>query len=127
MKSIHDYLEKAYETWADRPYIHTNDQGVWHAAAFRKVIDDIRALSRSLLQLGLGRRNIMICSENSYEWTILYLGIMGYVGTCVPVDREWTSYDFCHTLSVIDTAAVFYSRAKSACMDELQEQYPDIS
>ncbi len=127
MKSIHDYLEKAYETWADRPYIHTKEQGVWHAKTFREVIDDVRALSRSLLQLGLGHRNIMICSENSYEWTILYLGIMGYVGTCVPVDREWTSYDFCHTLSVIDTAAVFYSRAKSACMDELQEQYPDIS
>ena len=127
MKSISTYLDHAYETWAGCPYIHTKEQGSWHARTFREVINDIRSLSKGLLLQGFRHKNLMICSENSYEWTVLYLGIMGYVGTCVPVDKEWTSYDLRHTLSAIPIAAVFYSRAKSACMEELKAQYPNIS
>jgi len=52
---------------------------------------------------------------------------MGYVGTCVPVDREWTAYDIQNTLSAIPVSAVFYSRSRKERFLSLQKQYPDIS
>ena len=116
MKSISEYLEEDRIKWSTRPYLTVKD-GTWQTRTFRQVIDQIQDLSRGLLLHGFQNKNIMIFSENSYEWILLYLGIMGYVGTCVPVDKEWTPYDLNHTLSVLDTAAVFYSRSRSACID----------
>lgn len=127
MKSICEYLDEDDTKWADLPYIYTKEQNAWRPRTFHEVICDVRSLAKGLLLKGYHRKNLMICSENSYEWMILYLGIMGYVGTCVPVDKEWTPYDFCNTLSVLDTAAVFYSRSKSACMEQTAEEYPHIT
>lgn len=127
MKSICEYLNEDHVKWADRPYIYTKEQNVWHPRTFGEVIEDVRNLARGLLLQGYQHKNLMIYSENSYEWIILYLGIMGYVGTCVPVDKEWTPYDFHNTLSALDTAAVFYSRSKTACMEQTAEEYPQIS
>lgn len=126
MKSISEYLEEDRIKWSTRPYLTVKD-GTWQTRTFRQVIDQIQDLSRGLLLHGFQNKNIMIFSENSYEWILLYLGIMGYVGTCVPVDKEWTPYDLNHTLSVLDTAAVFYSRSRSACIDSLREHYPDTA
>lgn len=126
MKSISEYLEEDRIKWSTRPYL-TVKNGTWQTRTFRQVIDQIQDLSRGLLLHGFQNKNIMIFSENSYEWILLYLGIMGYVGTCVPVDKDWTPYDLNHTLSVLDTAAVFYSRFRSGCIDSLREHYPDTA
>ena len=126
MKSISEYLEEDYIKWADRPYISTKENGIWHSRTFQETIDEIRCLSKALLAKGFGGKNIMLCSENSREWILLYFAIMGYVGTCVPVDKEWTSYDLQNTLSAIPVTAVFYSRSRRERFLPLQEQYPDI-
>ncbi len=125
MKSISEYLSEDYAKWADRPYISTKENGVYRACTFREAIDDIRAISRALLSRGLADKNVMLCSENSREWILLYFAIMGYVGTCVPVDKEWTTYDLQNTLSAIPVSAVFYSRSRKERFLPLQAQYPD--
>ncbi len=126
MKSISEYLEEDYIKWADRPYISTKENGVWRSRTFRETIDDIRNLSKALLTRGFSDKNLMLCSENSREWILLYFAIMGYVGTCVPVDKEWTAYDLQNTLSSIPVSAVFYSRSRKERLLPLQKQYPDI-
>ena len=125
MKSISEYLEDDYRKWADRPYISTKESGVWRSFTFQETIDDIRALSISLSARGLTGKNIMLCGENSREWILLYFAVMGYVGTCVPVDKEWTAYDFQNTLSAIPVAAIFVSRSRIKRFEPLMERYPD--
>lgn len=127
MKTISEYLNEDYGKWADRPWIHTRQGDGWQACTFGRAIDEIRSLSRTLLKKGLQNKNLMLCSENSREWFLLYLGIMGYVGTCVPVDPTWTKYDLSHTLSVIPVSAVFYSREQKKRMRAMKEEHPDIS
>ena len=127
MKSISEYLENDKNKWAHRPYISTKENGVWRTRTFREVIDDIQGLSKSLLARGLEQKTIMICSENSYEWILLYFGIMGYVGTCVPVDKEWTAWDLQNTLSAVSVSAIFYSRSRGERFRSVMEQTPDIS
>ena len=91
MKTISDYLEEDYIKWADRPYISakrwvlcskdrplTVEKDAFESRTFREVIDDIRYLSKALLNRGFEHKNIMLCSENSPEWILLYFAIMGY-------------------------------------------------
>ncbi|MDE6897527.1 MAG: long-chain fatty acid--CoA ligase, partial [Lachnospiraceae bacterium] len=115
MKTISEYLEEDCEKWADHPWIRTRGKEGWEDCTFREAVDAVRSISKSLLKKGLHHKNLMLCSENSREWILLYLGIMGYVGTCVPVDPTWTGYDLEHTMSVIPVSAVFYSRARKDC------------
>ncbi len=125
MKTISEYLEEDCEKWADHPWIRTRGKEGWEDCTFREAVDAVRSISKSLLKKGLHHKNLMLCSENSREWILLYLGIMGYVGTCVPVDPTWTEYDLEHTMSVIPVSAVFYSRARKDCMEPLKDRYPD--
>ena len=126
MKSISEYLEENKVKWANRPYINTKENGIWRSRTFRETTEDIHGLSKALLARGLEHKNIMLCSENSYEWILLYFSIMGYVGTCVPVDKEWTAWDLQNTLSAISVSAVFYSRSRRDRFLPVMEQNPTI-
>lgn len=126
MKSISEYLEEDYIKWTDRPYISTKENGAFQACTFREIIDDVRHLAKALLVRGLEGRNIMLCSENSREWILLYFAVMGYVGTCVPVDKEWTAYDLQNTLSAIPVSAVFVSRSRLERFAPLWASHPEI-
>lgn len=125
MKCISEYLADDYDKWADRPYISTKENGSFRSFTFRETIDDIRALSRSLITRGFHHKNIMLCGENSREWILLYFAVMGYVGACVPVDREWTAHDFQNTLSAIPVSAVFVSRSRLERFEALRNRFPD--
>lgn len=126
MKSIHDYLEDDLHKWTNRPYISVKSGQHYQAHTFQETIQDIRHLAQALLQLHLQGKKLVICADNSYEWIVLYLSIMGYVGTCVPVDKEWTAYDFAHTFSAIKVSAVFYSHSRKDQIYSLSAQYPKI-
>lgn len=127
MKPIHEHLEEDLKKWPSRPYIYTKVDGVYHPRTFREVIADVQNLSRALLARGLRGKNLMICSENSYEWIALYFAVMSYVGTCVPVDKESTSHDLRNIIRALPVAVVFYSRAKSAQVEPLRNAHPEIS
>ena len=125
MKSICEYIEEDKEKWAALPYISAKRDGRFVTRTFSQVIDDVQSLAKALLAEGIGG-NIMLYSQNSYEWAVADLAIMGYVGVCVPIDREWTSRDICNTLSVIDVDAIFYEKARQQIIREVQEKLPDI-
>lgn len=125
MKCISEYLADDYYKWADRPYISTKENGSFRSFTFRENIDDIRALSRSLTARGFHHKNIMLCGENSREWILLYFAVMGYVGTCVLVDKEWTAHDFQNTLSALPVSAVFVSRSRMERFESLGNRFPD--
>lgn len=127
MKTIHEYLEEDKVKWADRPWIRTRRGDGWEDCTFCEAVDEMKSLSRALIGRGFRDGNVMLCSGNSREWILLYLGIMGYVGTCVPVDPTWTEYDMGHTMSVIPVSAVFYSRMQKDRMEILKSRYPDIA
>ncbi len=125
MKSIAQYLAEDMEKWGGLPYISTKRDGVFVHRSFAEVIGDVRDLAKALTAEGIGG-NVMLYSPNSYEWMIADLSIMGYVGTCVPIDKEWTANDILNTLGVIDISALMYSKAKAGVIDEVRAQHPDI-
>lgn len=125
MKSICEYIEEDKEKWAALPYISVKEGGHFVSRTFRQVMDDVQSLARALLAEGIGG-NVMLYSQNSYQWAVADLAIMGYVGVCVPIDRDWTAYDVCNTLSAIRVEAVFYEKERQQVIREVQEKFPDI-
>lgn len=130
MKSIGEYLEEDYKKWGDNPYISIWIGTSYQARTFRETIEDVWCFAGGLLHnqdgATLQNKNIMLYSENSYEWMVIDLAIMGYIGTCVPVDKEWTAYDISHAMNSIDVAACFYSKAKEVTIKELKKHYPNV-
>lgn len=125
MKSICEYIEEDKEKWAALPYISTKRNGCFVSRTFSQVMDDVQNLARALLAERISG-NVMLYSQNSYEWAVTDLAIMGYVGVCVPIDREWTAYDICNTLSVIAVEAIFYEKERQQIIRDVQERFPDI-
>lgn len=125
MKSICEYLEEDKEKWESLPYISVKKGGSFTTRTFGQVIDDVQCLARILTAEGIGG-NIMLYSGNSYEWMVADLAIMGYVGVCVPVDREWTAYDLFNTLAAVSVSAIFYERERQSVIDKVQKKFPEI-
>lgn len=125
MKSICEYIEEDKEKWAALPYISVKTDGRFASRTFSQVMGDVQSLARALLAEGISG-NVMLFSQNSYEWAVTDLAIMGYVGVCVPIDREWTGCDVCNTLSVISVEAVFYEKDRRQVIGEVQRKFPDI-
>ena len=126
MKVICEYLAEDKEKWGNMPYISEKKDGVWVSRSFAETIDGAAALAARLISMGLGGKNIMLFAENSYEWAVISLGVMGYTGTFVPIDKTWTAFDIENTLSVIDVGAIFYDKKREAVIDELREKYRQI-
>lgn len=126
MKSIAQYLEEDLRKWKDKDYIWTKKQGTFISTSFGETITHIHQMAKALTGRGYQNKNIMIYSENSYQWMVLDLCIMGYVGVSVPIDKEWTSHDLIGTLNSIDVSLIFYSESKKEVIREVTELYEQI-
>ncbi len=124
MQSISEYLAEDYKKWKDKPYIWTKQEGKYQCQTFGQTIEDVYKTANWLLNKGLGGKNIIIYAPNSYAWMVLDLAIMGYVGTCMPIDKEWTTYDLNHVMSALEVGAVLYSSTKEKEVTPLKAHYP---
>lgn len=127
VKAICEYLAEDKEKWGNKPYISVKKNGVFVSRSFAETIDDAVALATRLMEMGLSDKNVMLYAENSYEWAVISLGVMGYTGTFVPIDKTWTAFDIENTLSVIHTSGIFYDKAREAVIAQLREKYPQIT
>lgn len=125
MKSIGNLLEENLKMRAELPYIFVKENGLFKMRTFGEVIIDVQNLARGFLCEGVSG-NVMLFSENSYEWLTAYLAVQAYVGVVVPVDCMWTTYDIKNTLSVIEINTVLYSNAHRSVIDELSPEFPNI-
>ncbi len=126
MKTICEYLNDDKKKWAELPYIFVKKNGKFSGRNFSEIVDDVEALAAALIYGNLSGKNIMLFSPNSYEWAVIALSVMGYVGTLVPIDKEWTSFDVENALSAIEINAVFYDASKENVISEIREKYPTI-
>ncbi|MDE5576838.1 MAG: AMP-binding protein [Oscillospiraceae bacterium] len=125
MKSICEYLEEDKIKWNELPYISAKKDGKFVTRTFGEVVDDVQSLARSLISEGVCG-NIMLYSQNSYEWTVADLAVMGYAGVCVPIDSQWTAFDIMNTLSVIEINTVLYEKSREDVMVEVRKSHPEI-
>lgn len=111
--------------WSGFPYISVKENGCFKTRTFGEVISAVRALAKGLVSVGVSG-NVMLYSENSYEWLISYLAVPAYIGTIVPIDCLWTAFDIRNTLSAIDVDTVLYSKARADVINSIKPEYQGV-
>lgn len=123
MNNINGYLNDALKKWGENPYIFTKKSGKFVSESFSETINDVRAVAKALLSEFPTGSKFMIYSENSYEWAVLDLAIMGYCGISIPVDKDWTAHDIENTLNFIRTDVLFYSESHAGIISKIAEKH----
>ncbi|MBQ8966885.1 AMP-binding protein [Ruminococcus sp.] len=122
MMSIAAYLERDASQWADKDFITYKNT----THTFKDLAKDVKAAAGYLCDR-LGRNStVAIYAENSYEWTVIYLAMTAYVGTFMPIDKEWVEHDLRNTLSFIAPDALIYSAATAEKAEKIKADHPNI-
>lgn len=127
MESIDGYLKKALEKWGSKPYITAKINKSFCTKTFSEVIDDVCSVAHYLSSQYENNAKYIIYSENTYEWMILDLAIMGYCGVCIPVDKEWTQHDIENMMNFVKVDVMFYSASKSNIINAIKNKYTDTN
>lgn len=125
-RTIQGILKEDYYKWKNREYIFTRVDGTFKAKTFGQTIYDVLALAEVLLSMGLRNKNIALYGENSYEWMVSDLAIMGYVGTNVAIDKEWKEYSVEYAIKRTDIKCLIYSESKKDIINNLKTKYDII-
>jgi long-chain acyl-CoA synthetase len=88
------------QSLGDRPCTYQRRDNHWHSTSWRKTAEQIRALARGLITLGIqpGDR-VALVAENRPEWLIADLAIMSAGGITVPAFATNTTEDHRHILT----------------------------
>ena len=87
-----------------RPNPHRADTSY---RSFRRLRNDVRALSASLLAMGCHGKHCALIGKFSYEWVITYLSVLSIGGVLVPLDRDWGAADLADTVAKADAEFLF--------------------
>ncbi len=79
---------------------------------------DTIALGCALTELGISCDHVACIGDNSYNWLVSFLTMLGSSGVFVPIDRELPPADIKNILNSSDSTAVFYSNSYDNIMDE---------
>lgn len=126
MYTVKTVLKENYSKWFEKPYIYTKKEGKYEYKTFGEITEDTIYLAEALKSYNLINYNIIIYGENSYEWLISDLAVMGFCGISIGVDKEWKERDVSKIIDRVDASAIIYSEKKQEVIDSLKEKHPDV-
>lgn len=125
MKTIQTLIQFAYQKFGNEPFLYQKKQEEFESYTYKKVIQDILALSETFLSYHLADKYVIIYGRNSYEWLISWTSIIGYVGVAIPVDDTWTSFNLEQILKKIPVDCILYTGHEKE-IEELKKRYSKI-
>lgn len=126
MRTISGLLSDNAARWGERPYIFVKRGGGFEGISFSRLAEDTGRFAAAIEVQGLSGGNIMLFSKNSYEWIVIALAVIGYTGTLVPIDCEWTAFDLEHAMTAVAADAIFYERDKACIAESIREKFPNV-
>lgn len=69
--------------------------------------DDVRALGSALISRGLVGKHVALVGKISYQWILIYFGVMAAGAVLVPLDRDWKEDDLADTAKNADVEFIF--------------------
>lgn len=118
--SFAELIETGYRDFKDKIFCCEKENGSFKSKTYGEFYEDVHALSEKLLDMGLKGKKIMLYGKNSYNWMVVYLSVISYVGIIVPVDKEWKKRDISHILSDMDIDFILYS-------DDIKDNLADVT
>ncbi|MBR1852730.1 MAG: AMP-binding protein [Lachnospiraceae bacterium] len=124
--TMEDFLQRDYEKWGERPYLHEKKNDVERVLTFGEFICQVNYFATYLLQCGYAGKNIGIFSPNSLEWMIADIAVMNYVGVSAGFNKDWNYENMVYALRKCDIACLLYHEDFEALVQRAKEEYPEL-
>lgn len=107
-----DMLDDLATKYGDQPAISWFSRKQQETVvSYRQLVEDVKYLQETLIDMGLAGKHIAIVGENCYEWLLVYFAANYCGSTAVCVDVEQSDETIRHMLAAADTDAIFLSPA----------------
>ena len=124
--NIDSLLKSGCEKFKNKGYIYEKQNGEYVKKTFGEFNCDVLSFASFLIGKGLTKENIALYGPNSYNYMVADIAIMGYVGTCVSISKEWKTYDIANAFRKIDIKALVYDETKEKEIIKLKKLFPLI-
>ncbi|MBE7018894.1 MAG: long-chain fatty acid--CoA ligase [Ruminococcaceae bacterium] len=124
--NIDALLKRGKEQFGTRKYIYEKHQGKFVAKKYADFVFDVYAFASLLMEKGLSDCNIGLYGPNSYLYMVADIAVMGYVGTCVAISKEWKYYDLENTVTKLKLSAILYDSSKEEEIRPLKAVFPTV-
>ena len=84
---------------------------VYENISYLQMKKDVESFGKYLIKNNLSGKRIAVIGKNSYEWILIYLGVLSSGGVIVPLDRGLLDYEIDEQLSRSEAEAIFYGEA----------------
>lgn len=103
-------LEKSVEKFRDRVAFWTRmSTNEACPRTYSEAYSDVCGLGTSLIRRGMQDKRIAIIGENSYEWVISYLAVIGGVGAAIPLDKSLSINELKYFLNITGCCCAIFS------------------
>lgn len=124
--NIATLLKLNAERFRNDNYIYEKIDGKYEAHTHKEFVRDVHNFAGYLKSLGLTDKKTGIYAKNSYDYMVADIAVMGYVGICATLSKEWELFDLVHSIELLNLEAIIYSQDKAEIIIKLKERYPDM-
>ncbi len=89
---------------------------------YEKYVEDVKALSTSLLDLGKENKNVVLIGKNSYEWCTAYMAITTGNMVVVPLDKALPDSEIETLVTRSEAELVFFDKKYLDVMKKLKNE-----
>lgn len=75
--------------------------------SFKKLRDDVRALTSELISMGVTGKHVAVIGKFSYEWVLTYNSVLSAGAILVPLDRDWSADELSETVKRAEAEYLF--------------------
>lgn len=127
IRDTRELLRRAKELYGDKAAFRQiiDKKNEW-SVSFSGLWDDVNAFGTGLYDLGLQDKHIAVIGENSIEWVVSYMAIVGGLGVAIPMDKELDPHTIAIQLNKSDCEAVICSGKYAKKVTTALEECPQI-
>lgn len=123
---IKQILESLYKNRKEQLYVFEKKNGSFKGTDYGTFIEETVGFAEYLLSRGMQQRKIMIFGENSKDWMVADLAVLGFVGVSVGVPKEWRPDDILYFVEKLDVACIIYSETMAEVVETVRAGKPDL-
>ena len=126
MKTIGNLLNRALESYADRPAVRWLKKKEILERSYRELGEDISAVRNGLAEEGFIRNHIALIGTSSVEWVTAYFAITTGENVAVPLDAGLPAEDLLELLNRAHAKALFLSPKNKSLAEQVRVSCPEI-
>ena len=123
--TIDKALKENIAKYGSRGYIYEKENGKYREHTYKEFCEDVYRCSNYLYNNGFGKV-IALYAANSYKYMVLDTAIMGYIGICMTLSKEWTYDDIDRMLETKKIDSLIYDSDCAESARRLAEKYKKI-